>query len=136
MQQHGFGVVPGVVGGENPVLLPRGQAVKKPVADLPAAFLQPQALPPGKSRHILPQQGKAQAPALGKGLGGSFVPLGFLPPQLVVHMGQHQPPGVHPVQQPVAQGGGVRPAGKAHHHQAPVRQAGQIRGGQTLTHCE
>ena len=134
VHQHRFGVVVGVVGGEDSVLLPRRQALEKAVPHLAAALLQAQAPPAGQGGHVLPAEGKIQPKALGKGPGRGLVPVRFLPPQLVVHVGQHQALRAQAAQQPVGQGGGIRPAGKAHHHLAPLGQAGDVRPGQELTH--
>ena len=136
MEQHGLGVVLGVVGGEDPVPLPLCQAVEEGVPHLAAALLQAQALFPGQGPHVLPEHGEAHPQLLGEGLGRRLVPFRFLPPEQVVHMGQHQPlPGELP-REPVGQGHGVRPAGKAHHRQAFRGQPGQVGGGKILTHRE
>ena len=134
MQQDGFQIIIGIVGGENAVLPARGQVFEKQVPDIPAALFQTQPLLASQSGHIFPQNFQPQAVPLGKSPANLLVPLGFLPPQLMVHMGQHQPPGVHFPQQPVAQGGGVRPAGKPHYDQALLGQAGEIPCRQKLTH--
>ena len=134
VQEHGLRVVLGVVGGEDAIRLPRGQGVEKLVPHLAAAGLQAHAPLPGEGPHVRPQQGEPDPQLPGEGLRRGLVPLRLLPPEQVVHMGQHHTPGADLFTQPMGQGGGVRPAGKAHHRQALRRQAGEVGGGKILTH--
>ncbi len=133
VQQNGFRVVAGVVGGVKAFALPfRRRPAQKGIPQIPGGLLRGKPLPLGVFSHVLPAHGQGDSPGLA-GLPDKFlVPVCRRAPEPVVEVGGNDLPAplFAPRLQHVEQAHGIQAPGHSAKH--PLSRLGQNRPGGPL----